>query len=540
MNQRTTIITIAALVVGLSGGAAATYCWLRTPPRPTAPAGSDLHDDEHEGDGHVEPGAGEEDHQSVVRLSPGQMEQFGIELARAAPGTLLTRISLPGHIVLNEDRVAHMVLRAPGIVREVLKKVGDTVRAGEVMAWIESAELGDAKVDFLTKWAEVSCCTIDLTRAEEVHDNTLRLLEMLQTSPSMDTLRQMDGVAMGDNRSALVSAHAEFVFAQAAFEREKPLREKKVSSEREYQEAEATYKKADALYTATRDSIEFKVRRELLEARRARQVRATELRGAERRLYVLGLAAEEIGRLELLARSPTPPGRGKVNCDDPNCQDCAGHGPEDRDTTGAALHKADEKLAWYPLRAPFDGTVIDKHLTLGEKPGHDWVAFTVADLSSVWLNISVYQKDLAEVKKGQSVRIITGQGRTSAPGMISFVAPTVDEKTRTALARVVLPNPRGQWRPGQFVTAELSVAEQSALVVLPKAAVQRIGDETVVFIETDDGLKPAPVSLGRSNASHIEILSGVAAGQRYVANGAFELKAKMVTSGLGAHAGHGH
>jgi cobalt-zinc-cadmium efflux system membrane fusion protein len=116
----------------------------------------------------------------------------------------------------------------------------------------------------------------------------------------------------------------------------------------------------------------------------------------------------------------------------------------------------------------------------------------------------------------------------------------VDEKTQTALARVVLPNPQGEWRPGLFVTAELAVGEENAPVVIPKTAVQRMGGDPVVFIETSDGLEPVPVSLGRSNTTHIAVLSGLQSGQRYVAQGAFELKAKIVTSGLGAHAGHGH
>jgi cobalt-zinc-cadmium efflux system membrane fusion protein len=199
-----------------------------------------------------------------------------------------------------------------------------------------------------------------------------------------------------------------------------------------------------------------------------------------------------------------------------------------------------EKLAWYPLRAPFEGTVIEKHLALGEKHGDESDVFTIADLSSVWVDISVYQKDLPSVKKGQSVRISAGEGTPSTLGTISFVAPIVDEKTRTALARVVLPNPQGEWRPGLFVTAELSVGDETAPVVISKTAMQRVAGDTVVFIEMDGGLEPVPVRVGRTNTTHAEILSGLQSGQRYVAEGAFELKAKIVTSGLGAHAGHGH
>ena len=88
--------------------------------------------------------------------------------------------------------------------------------------------------------------------------------------------------------------------------------------------------------------------------------------------------------------------------------------------------------------------------------------------------------------------------------------------------------------------AELSNGGDVASVVVPDEAVQRIGQEPVIFVDTGDGLRPVPVSVGRKNRTHVEILSGLMPGQRHVVEGAFELKAKIVTAGLGAHAGHGH
>ncbi|HUU83098.1 MAG TPA: efflux RND transporter periplasmic adaptor subunit [Phycisphaerae bacterium] len=476
----------------------------------------------------------------VVELSEQERAEFGVELATASVGTIANRIRLPGKVVLNGDLVAHVVPRAPGIVREVLKSVGDAVEAGDILAWLESAELGEAKVDYLVRWAEVGCCTIDFTRAQEVHDNTLRLVEVLKTAPSLEVLRDMNGIAMGDNRSALVSAYAEVAFAKAAYDRQKPLFEKKVVSEREYQAAEAAYKKAEALYAAAQDNVQFNVRRELAEAQRAQQVRKMELKGAERRLYVSGLTAEDIKGLELLAQRQTDEGQDAAVCTDPNCKGCAGHqGGQGSEDDGGPAPPTEEKLAWYPLRAPFDGVVIERHLTLGEKHGDDADAFTVADLRSVWVDISVFQKDLPQVKKGQAVWISTPDGM-AAQGTVSFIAPIVDEATRTALARMVLPNPDLRWRPGLFVNAELSGDENEASVVIPKSAVQRMEGETVVFVDEGHGLEAVPVSLGRSDARHVEVLSGLSAGDRFVVAGAFELKAKIVTSGLGAHAGHGH
>jgi len=516
------------------------------PPDEGAPGDHDEHEHESavdEADDHDHAGEeGHHDHEEepAIQYSADERARYGIEVETAGPGRLARQIRLPGEIVLNEDRVAHIVPRAPGVVREVLATVGDTVHAGDVMAWLESAELGEAKVDYLTKWAEVGCCTLDLKRAQEVHDNTMRLLETLNASPSIDSLRELNGGAMGENRSVLVSAYAELVFARSAYEREKPLFAKKIASERDLQAAEAAYKKADAMYTATRDSVDFNVRRALLEAKRERQVSKIELEGARRRLFVLGLSSAEIEELEALAKSQTDTLNAEPECNDPNCTECKKRKTTGPSTPGSAVRESEEKLAWYPLRAPFDGTVIEKHLTLGEKHGDDSGAFTVADLTSVWVDVSVYQKDLPYVGKGMSITISGGDGMPSVEGVVAYVAPVVDDKTRTALARVVLANPGGTLRPGLFITAHITVGQEAAAVVVEKSAVQKLGEQPIVFVDASEGFEPTPVTLGRSNESHVEILAGLAAGQRYVTHGAFELKAKIVTSGLGAHAGHGH
>jgi cobalt-zinc-cadmium efflux system membrane fusion protein len=91
-----------------------------------------------------------------------------------------------------------------------------------------------------------------------------------------------------------------------------------------------------------------------------------------------------------------------------------------------------------------------------------------------------------------------------------------------------------------FVNALVLMGDKDAPVVIPKAALQKIGDETVVFVEEGDGFEPVPVSVGHDDGANVEIRSGLSNGQRYVVQGSFELKSQIITSGLGAHAGHGH
>jgi multidrug efflux pump subunit AcrA (membrane-fusion protein) len=350
----------------------------------------------------------------------------------------------------------------------------------------------------------------------------------------------MGATAAGDHGHRLVAAYAELELSRAAYERERALLEKGVASEKDYQAAESAYRKATAEYAATRDSARFAVTRSLLEAQRAQQVRQIELTSAERRLYVLGLGDDEIGALESLGRSQAPGRQAEPACDDPDCEGCAAHARGAPASAGGAVAGQGERLAWYALRAPFDGIVIQKHITLGERLDLDSDPFTIADCSSVWVDLNLYQRDLAHVTAGQHVTIFAGADGPTGEGTIAFVAPTVGAETRTVLARVVLPNPDGDWRPGLYVTARLALDAQDVSVLVPREAVQTLADETVVFVPTDRGFAPRAVSVGRSNATHAEIVSGLSPGAGYVAAGAFALKAELVTGGLDGHAGHGH
>jgi len=192
----------------------------------------------------------------------------------------------------------------------------------------------------------------------------------------------------------------------------------------------------------------------------------------------------------------------------------------------------------YKITAPFDGTVIEKHITLGEMAKNDAGVFIIADLNSVWVNLSIYQKDLPFVRKGASVTIAAGHGIPDTTGVLSYVGPIVGELTRTALARAVLPNDKGELRPGLFITGKVAVDNISVPILAPKTALQTFEGKTVVFIETDKGFEPSPVVVGRSDETSVEIISGLSQGRKYVTKGAFTLKAQLSKNTFGE--GHSH
>jgi cobalt-zinc-cadmium efflux system membrane fusion protein len=197
-----------------------------------------------------------------------------------------------------------------------------------------------------------------------------------------------------------------------------------------------------------------------------------------------------------------------------------------------------QELTRYEMHAPIDGEIIEKHITRGERLSEEDSAFEVADLSRVWVLLTVYQKDLAAIEPGQQVVLSMGAGGPSLIDHIDYVSPVLNEETRAATARVEVSNESGIWRPGLFITARVLLQSTPIAVVVPRSAIQMLGEHEVVFVESDHGFQARDVTTGRTDAEQVEILSGLEVGERYVATGAFVLKAELGKGSLGD--GHAH
>lgn len=189
---------------------------------------------------------------------------------------------------------------------------------------------------------------------------------------------------------------------------------------------------------------------------------------------------------------------------------------------------------FYELRSPISGRVISRELTLGEYVDTTHSAFTVADLSVVWVETAIAPNDLPFVKEGL-VTNVTGSGGKSE-GTLIFVSPAIDPETRAAKAIIELDNADGTWRPGEFANAAIATSAQKAELSLPKEAVQSMNGMPVVFVQTEKGFIKRDVTLGREDSRHVEILSGVKAGESVAISNTFTLKAELGKS----EAGHEH
>jgi cobalt-zinc-cadmium efflux system membrane fusion protein len=173
------------------------------------------------------------------------------------------------------------------------------------------------------------------------------------------------------------------------------------------------------------------------------------------------------------------------------------------------------------------GTVVDRNVTIGEAVPAEAPIFTVADLSTVWVEVAVYAKDLGAVHQGQEALVASTDLGVEAPGRISFIGRLVGEETRSAIARLTLSNTSGQWRPGLFVTVKLVREETTVPLAVATDAIQTFRDWQVVFVKYGDAFEARPVELGRTDGQWIEVVSGLKAGDQYAATNSFAVKAEI-------------
>lgn len=188
-------------------------------------------------------------------------------------------------------------------------------------------------------------------------------------------------------------------------------------------------------------------------------------------------------------------------------------------------------LGEHSLIAPISGTVIERHITQGELAQGDHVAFVVAQLDHLWVELELYEHDLDAVRVGDAVSIRPlGGGEQAISGRVAHVGPVIDQDTRSAPVRVEVDNRERTLRVGQAVQAEIMASRrtQREATVVPAAAVTYVDGEPTIFVLSGPRtVVPTSVTLGGENDEEMQILKGVEPGQEVVVRGVFELKSEL-------------
>lgn len=181
----------------------------------------------------------------------------------------------------------------------------------------------------------------------------------------------------------------------------------------------------------------------------------------------------------------------------------------------------------FELRAPYDGLVVERKLSVGEAVKEDTPIMTISDMSAVWVEVSIPAKDLPLMRVGAKVLVRATAFDAKATGTVAFVGALVGEQTRMARARIVLGNPQGAWRPGLFVNVEVNSANLQVPVAVESEAIQTLGNRQVVFVREEKRFVPRSVELGISDGKYIEVLEGLPPGTRYAAQGSYIIKSEL-------------
>jgi len=348
-----------------------------------------------------------------TEIADAVLASSGIEVGTAGPGEIVPTLELPGEVIVPPSKHVEVTPRLSGVLSDLRVQLGQTVRAGDVIALVTSRELADAGTSYVAA-----------TRRAE--------------------------------------------FALVTRDREEDLYKRRITAEQD-----------------------------LRLARQALDVALSDQRLARQQLLALGVDASAIDATAL-----------------PN-------GPA---------------LSALMVRAPVSGTITEQSAAEGEVVGVDRPLLTITDTSEVWVNVQVHARDLTLVRPGRTV-VVQAVGTTfKASGRIAHLSPVVGDDTRTATARVVLANPNGQWHPGLFATVTVTLPASKVPVAVPVEALQTFRDWTVVFVRYGTTFEARPVTLGRTDGTRVEIVSGLRAGERYAVKNAFAVKADVLKSG----ASHDH
>lgn len=226
---------------------------------------------------------------------------------------------------------------------------------------------------------------------------------------------------------------------------------------------------------------------EYLNAKTAHQEASIKLELAHQRLHTLGLPDQEIARITLAGDQ--------------------------------------ENIRLYELRSPIGGRIISRNLVVGQVVGTDREVFSIADLSKIWVELSVAPQDLPFAKEGQPV-VVTAGSKT-ATAKVVLVNPMIDPDTRSAKVVAELDNATGDWRLGDFVGARLQSDKLDAAILVPRGAVQTIKGGPVLFVSEPTGFRMRPVTTGREDTQNVEILSGIEFAETIATKNTFTLKAEL-------------
>lgn len=190
-----------------------------------------------------------------------------------------------------------------------------------------------------------------------------------------------------------------------------------------------------------------------------------------------------------------------------------------------ATVESDESLQTYTITAPIGGVITARDANPGERSDSDPL-FVITDVSSLWVELSVFPRDRAQVRAGQPLRVRAADGGLEAEAKLTRV-DVVGGANQAVMARAVLDNAGNRWTPGLYVVADVVVDQSPAAISIPRTAVQHVENRETAFVRTAEGFEPRALKLGRKDADRIEVLEGIATGDTVAVTNTYLLASEV-------------
>lgn len=433
---------------------------------------------------------------SFVTMPKDKLHNIGVEAAPTQRSDWPQTLRATGRLELNESRVAHVNPLVNGVVREVPVELGMTVKQGDVLAYIDSRQVGEAKLQLVKTRLQLASAERKHQWFTEIHENTSALLDELEKGQTLEAIEEkFQDRPVGTYRASLVSALADLKRVEADYTRLRLLGKQAVVPGKEVIRARAEHEAAEATYRALLEQIRFDVHQQSMEAQQQFQAAEAAVAISRSQILILGYSDQDIDSMDPIAEA--------------------------------------SRISYYPVCAPIAGTVIAREAALAERVDEKSEMFHIADLSTIWLRVDIFEKDLNAVLglEGKTVSFETNSfpGRRFDATIFSLGA-IVDDDSRASRLLATVDNSENLLKPGMFVDVELTPRNEGNVLQVPASAIQRHDGSSFVFVsDGSDKFERRDVMVGRSTTHRVEIVEGLDEGELVVTKGGFALKSEMLS-----------
>lgn len=529
---------LAAGVLAVGGGVAAS--WWMSRPAATGPGQVRAHDDAPP---RPVPDGGAQAVDPPVRFAADQQESIGMRTERVALAATPRVTTAQGRVAPNEYEYSFITPRAAGVVRTVSAHIGQEVKAGEILATIDSPDVGVARLDLYAKTQALEIARSQADRHALIDANIVDLIKHIKLGESPEQIHAaFDDRPVGANRERLMTAYAQYRLASATLDRNRDLFAQKLITPKDYEQIKANFEVAQATYQALLDELGYEVRLEHVRAEQTRKQAESEVRAAQERLRILGVKPDGtepevqdglvVGVKPSPSRrvDPTPP-PSSIAPEAILPEPAGPPQPNDR-IEETSRQNWNNPVSTYCIWAPFDGTILDREMIVpGVAVGTTHRIFTLANLKDVWIEANVQESEFRILdrtrQRGGTLRIKTPAYPDRVfEGEVIYTGDLVDEKSRSVKLLAKANNPERLLRPGMFVEVEVLSPRTAEAVEVAESALLTDENRSFVYVKTGaDRFARREVDAEAPRDGKVVVRKGLNVGEEVVVEGSYKLKA---------------